>query len=95
MDAARGEECEIRVPNECNRDTSTTVLAHYRLAGLCGMAIKPMAILGAHACSRCHDIVDFRVRITSYIRPEIRLMHADGVLRTIDKLIRTGKVKVT
>ncbi len=94
MDAARGEPCQVRIPGVCNHDTSTTVLAHYRLAGLCGVGSKPLPILGAHACSACHDACDFRVRAEGFTTLQVRSMHLEGVLRTIDKLIRTGKVVI-
>ncbi len=94
MDAARGQPCQIRIGGICNRDDSTTVLAHYRMPGLCGVGCKPLPIIGAHACSACHDCCDFRAPTDLYTRAEIRVMHLEGVLRTIDKLIRTGKVVI-
>lgn len=29
--AARGRECQVRIPGVCNGNPETTVLAHYRL----------------------------------------------------------------
>ena len=78
---AKGQPCMIRVPGVCNRNPETTVLAHYRLAGTCGTGMKPPDMLGAWACSACHDAVDGRVRST-WSRCELRLMHAEGVFRT-------------
>lgn len=78
---AKGQPCMIRVPGVCNRDPATTVLAHYRLGGTCGTGMKPPDMLGAWACSACHDAVDGRVRST-WSRCELRLMHAEGVFRT-------------
>ena len=37
---ARGRECQVRLPC-CDHNTETTVLAHYRLAGTCGIGMKP------------------------------------------------------
>lgn len=34
--AARGRECQVRIPGVCNGNPETSVLAHIRLAGLCG-----------------------------------------------------------
>lgn len=91
--AARGMPCQIRAGGVCVDAThETVVLAHYRLAGLCGTGIKPHAILGSHACAACHDLVDFRVPSKVYSRMEIRLMHLEGVMRTIDSLILKGLV---
>ena len=78
---AKGQPCMIRVPGVCNRDPATTVLAHYRMAGLCGAGMKPPDALGAFSCSACHDVVDGRVK-SRWTRCELRLMHAEGVFRT-------------
>lgn len=80
--SARGQPCQIRIPGVCNGDPATTVLAHYRLAGTCGVGLKPPDWQGAHACSACHDAVDGRSR-TGFTREELRLMHAEGVMRTM------------
>lgn len=93
--AARGMPCQMRAPGVCIDGThETVVLAHFRLAGLCGTGIKPHAILGAHCCAACHDLADFRVQSKVYSRMEIRLMHAEAVMRTIDSLIRKGLVTI-
>lgn len=43
---AKGRECQIRLPC-CNHNPETTVLAHYRLAGTCGVGMKPNDLQGA------------------------------------------------
>lgn len=43
--AARGRECQVRIPGVCNGNPETSVLAHIRLAGLCGTGIKPQTLL--------------------------------------------------
>ena len=88
---ARDRECQIRAPGVCNGDPATTVLAHYRLAGTCGTGMKPNDIQGAWACSSCHDYVDGRGGMVD--RTEARLAHAEGVMRTIDTLVKEGRVK--
>ena len=85
---AKGKPCLIRLPG-CNHDKSTTVLAHYRLAGYSGMGKKPPDIMGAWSCSECHARVDGRVK-TEHDREVIRLAHAEGVIRTVEVLIREG-----
>lgn len=86
--AARGRDCQVRLPG-CQNDTQTVVLAHYRLAGTCGVGIKPNNLQGAWCCSYCHDAVDGR-RDIGIPRTELRLYHAEGVFRTIDTLISEG-----
>ncbi|EJA5988482.1 DUF1364 domain-containing protein [Salmonella enterica] len=80
--AARGHECQVRIPCYCNHNSETTVLAHYRLAGTCGTATKPDDMQAAIACSVCHDLIDGRVKTSDYTKEELRLMHAEGVFRT-------------
>ena len=88
--AARGRECQVRIPGVCNFNPETTVLAHYRLAGTCGTAIKPDDTQAAWACSACHDEVDRRTRLID--ANDARLMHAEGVMRTQEILRKEGKL---
>lgn len=90
--AARDRDCQIRLPGVCNGDSTTTVLAHYRLSGTCGMGIKPNDFQGAHGCSACHDACDGRGG--NLERDYVRLAHAEGVMRTQAILIREGTVKL-
>lgn len=69
-------------PRVCNHNPETSVLAHYRLAGTCGTAIKPHDMQGAIACSACHDAIDGRTK-TDYEHDSLLLMHAEGVFRTL------------
>ncbi|HGM5907071.1 MULTISPECIES: DUF1364 domain-containing protein [Serratia] len=87
---ARGRECQVRIPGVCNFNPETTVLAHYRLAGTCGTAIKPDDTQAAWACSACHDEVDRRTRFID--ANDARLMHAEGVMRTQEILRKEGKL---
>lgn len=89
--AARGRDCQVRVPGVCNGNSETTVLAHYRLAGTCGMGSKPHDLQAAWACSACHDWADNRSR-RDVDHVQARLYLAEGVMRTQDILIREGKV---
>ncbi|HEB0102979.1 TPA: DUF1364 domain-containing protein [Serratia marcescens] len=87
---ARGRECQVRIPGVCNFNPETTVLAHYRLAGTCGTAIKPDDTQAAWACSACHDEVDRRTSLID--ANDARLMHAEGVMRTQEILRKEGKL---
>jgi len=90
-DAARNQNCMVRIPGICNFNSETTVLAHYRLSGTCGLAMKPMDLLGAWACSDCHHVLDGR-RNTAYDRSTLDLMHLEGMCRTIAALYKQGKL---
>jgi hypothetical protein len=91
--AARGRDCQIRVPGVCNGNPETTVLAHFRLTGTrCGTGLKPHDLQAAWACSACHDAVDAR-RKTEFSRDDLRVMHMEGMVRTIDILVSEGSVR--
>ena len=47
--AARGRECQVRIPGVCNGNPETSVLAHIRIAGLCGTSIKPPDLIATIA----------------------------------------------
>lgn len=79
--AAKGMECQIRVPGVCECTNETVVLCHYRLAGTSGMGEKPHDSQAAYGCHACHDAVDGR-REAHFSRTELRLMHAEGCFRT-------------
>jgi len=91
--SAKNEDCTIRVPGHCNRQPETVVLAH--LNGIRykhGVGIKVNDILGAYACSSCHDAVDGRVR-TNHSHNELKLWHLEGVAETQLKLIEKGLIQ--
>jgi hypothetical protein len=88
-EAAQGQICMIRLPGICNFNPETTVAAHYRLAGTCGVGIKPPDLLCAWACSDCHNAVDGRTS-TLIAYDALRLAHAEGVLRTIEAMAKMG-----
>lgn len=90
--AARGRECQVRLPGICNHNPETVVLAHYRMAGICGTSLKPNDLIGAWACSACHDAIDGRVRVPIG-RDGLRQFHLEGMVRTLDILVKEGVVK--
>lgn len=88
---ARGKPCMVRLPG-CTGGGEDTALAHYRLAGLCGIGMKPDDLCGAWCCASCHDICDGRKKLEGYTKADIRLAHAEGCLRTVAKLSDGGFV---
>jgi hypothetical protein len=81
----------VRLPGICNHNSATTVLAHIRLSGVSGMGMKADDLLGAWACSACHDAVDRRFR-TDLDRDYVRLAHLEGMVRTIAQLRKEGLI---
>ena len=75
----------IRLEGICNHNPETTVLAHIRLPGVSGMGLKADDLLGAWACSSCHDACDRRSN-TDLDRDYVRLAHLEGMVRTIAQL---------
>jgi len=90
--AARGRECQVRLVGICNGNPDTTVLAHYRMSGLNGVAMKPPDLIAAYACSSCHDAIDRRAHV-DLDRDFVRLAHAEGCFRTIAILIGENSLK--
>lgn len=91
---AQGRDCQVRLQGVCNFNPETTVLAHYRMAGMCGIGMKPNDFCcAAWACSDCHDAIDGRRR-TVFSPSEIAQAHLEGVMRTQYALILEGVVKV-
>lgn len=91
-DAARGQDCQIRVPGICRFNPETVVLCHYRMSGLNGIGMKPLDVCGAYGCSDCHSAVDGRLK-TGFSRDELRLMHAEAVMRTLTIAHKRGLLK--
>lgn len=92
---AKGKPCLVRVlpsaAGRCSGGGEDTVLAHYRLSGYAGVGRKPDDVaFGAYACAYCHDICDGRVTHNSLSRQQIRLYHAEGVMRTVAYLRNEG-----
>lgn len=90
---ARDMPCLIRLPG-CTGGGADTVAAHYRSISLgAGIGIKPQSWLVAHACFHCHQIVDGREKMQhGQSRDQIRLAHAEGILRTLLALQRLGEI---
>jgi len=86
---AKGRGCMVRIPEVCNHNSETVVLCHYRLAGVSGIGIKSPDVLGAWACSACHDAIDRRAH-TDLDRDYVRLLHLEGMARTLAQLNREG-----
>jgi hypothetical protein len=80
----------VRLTGICNHNSETVVLAHVRLPGVSGMSLKASDLIGAWACSACHDAIDRRAH-TDLDRDYVRLAHLEGMVRTINQLIREEK----
>jgi hypothetical protein len=86
--AAQGQPCQVRLNGVCNFDPATTVLCHFRLTGISGMAMKSPDLIGAWACSECHHAID------TMKDDRTQLDFARGVFRTQAILLNRGLVKV-
>lgn len=62
--SARGEACTVRIPGVCDGGGETTVLAHLRMLGGCGMGQKPSDLQAVYACATCHDVIDSRSQVS-------------------------------
>lgn len=82
-----------RLPQVCNFNPETTVAAHVRVAGLCGMGIKPSDLLTIRACSNCHDVIDGRVQKKGLDKREINTYVLEALCRTLVEYEKEGLVK--
>ena len=88
--AAEGRDCQMRIPNVCNFDTTTTVLAHVRRGSVAGIGQKPPDVCAVLACSNCHDAIDLRNNMGAYTPAEMDTMILDGLCRTLKLWIDEG-----
>ena len=66
--AARGRDCTLMLLGVCNRDPATTVLCHSnRLADGKGMGLKAPDSAACFGCSDCHDVLDGRRPLPSWM----------------------------
>jgi len=89
---AKGRGCMVRLPGICNFNSETVVLCHIRLNGISGMGMKSPDLIGAWACSACHDEIDGRTHKSGMTHDELRLAHFEGMARTISQLEKEGLV---
>lgn len=76
---ARGKPCFLRLEG-CTHDPSTTVLAHLRIGGIAGIAMKSPDLCALPLDSYCHDVVDGRVK-TNLSQAELRAEILRGLLQ--------------
>lgn len=74
----------VRIPQACNANPETVVLAHFRLIGISGMGLKSPDQIAAWACGGCHDYID------SHKDDATQLAFARGVFRTQAALLKEG-----
>lgn len=91
-ESAKGESCTVRISGHCNGNNETTVFAHINGVRFGhGIGKKVNDLLGAYACSDCHDVIDGRQRC-NWTRQELKLMHYEGVMETQLKLLAKGLI---
>jgi hypothetical protein len=90
---AQGRECQAMIPNHCNHNPETTVLAHPNKKSLfkAGMGMKPPDEYGAWICSDCHDVIDGR-RTTAWTDNQVLVWFYEAVFRTQQILVDEGKL---
>lgn len=91
--AARGQQCQVRLPGVCSFDSDTVVLAHLRRGGVAGVGQKPNDLIGVYACDKCHSAIDGRVQVDAGLKPVMDRYILDGLCRTLDQVVKQGIVK--
>lgn len=82
-DSARGQDCTLRIPDVCNFNPDTTVLAHLP-CGHRGVGMKSPDNMAIHACSDCHDAMDGRSPAGKIIDRDLLRALAETQLRWIE-----------
>ena len=95
-ESAQDTPCQMRLPGICNHNPETVVWAHANgsAAGK-GIGMKSHDLLGAYACSACHDVIDRRVPLpVAYSREMVELAFHEGHQRSLVILIERGIITV-
>ena len=90
-EAAIGRDCMVRIPNVCNGNPETVVLAHRRISAA---GMKSPDTEGAFCCSACHDALDGRNYMVPFNREQLYGYHCDGIFRTQAILKKMGLIVV-
>ena len=82
------QPCAIRIPNVCNFDPETTILAHARAGG---MAMKCPDTVAFYCCSACHAVYDRHdARWRQFGRDALDSMALRAIEETHVTMIREG-----
>lgn len=89
-ESKKGQECQVRLPEICNWNPETTVLAH--VAKGSGMGQKCDDIHATFACSACHAEMD---RVTRVMEKDFVYQCAyEGMVRTQVIWLDMGLIEV-
>ena len=94
--SAEGVPCQVRLIGICNHDPATTIWAHANgsAAGK-GIGMKAHDLLGAYACSNCHDVYDRRADAPeAFAREQVELAFWEGHARSLLLLIERGIIVI-
>jgi hypothetical protein len=92
LDAARGQNCTLRIPGICNGNSETTVAAHSnQIMHGKGMGIKAHDCFAAWACSSCHAEIDQGSKLSRQQKDEY---WQAGFERTILQMFLLGIIAV-
>ena len=95
---ARDKDCQIRIAAmyglQCNTEPGNVVLCHPSIAGLKAMGSRSSSVPdigGAWGCDVCHGLVDGRIKLPYSVEgDQLMLWHLEGVIRTINELVKAG-----
>ena len=88
MKFARGKDCTVRIPGVCSFDPEKSVGAHRNGYGMGG---KFHDFQTAICCSKCHAVLDGKVR-SEFTPDELLLMHYEGIMRSQEIYFNEGLI---
>jgi len=80
--SAKGQLCQMRIPNACTHDPEKVALCHIRKPFNAGTGMRPNDLHAFFGCSVCHDIFDGRQN-SEWSRAQLDSMALDAHLRTL------------
>ena len=89
-DAAKGETCKMNIPDVCDNNQETVVLAHDNGGG---MGTKKSDHNAADMCAKCHDEWDGRTHINRRNEYDLEFYFAEARLKTIINRLECGILK--
>lgn len=86
---AKGRNCTFRAPG-CLYLPDTVVLCHVRVAGACGVGLKPPDEIAFWGCDPCHSLFDSRRHLPEFDHDRLEAMAMRAVARTLYTLHEEG-----
>ena len=93
-ESARGAKCTLQIPDCCNHDSTTVVLAHVAVEGGT-MGGRGSDIGACFACHECHSEIDGRRSPRTLDAFQLVVFTRRAMVRTVEAWVEMGILEVT